>query len=267
MNKQYLATLSTQDSGSPASLSSTSSERPEAAAMALAISKFLCNYQRNANYRNFSANVKEMLIMEISLQISKKCKQVAAPELSLDDFQRRPVGRFRQRVRKLTKHLIQDCLSQMISNRCPSQMISNRVESWHGVSGYLAYYVRSGCFSQRELIWFGDRQLANARYCIKCQNVAISALVNVWDIWRTRIPHAGFLSMSTFGLEMRTHPTHVTLAQCTAHNEGFGQDGNIQQKKHKFQQFLLALDRYTIDFICLFVGHTFLLTLHHLFYT
>ena len=158
MNKQYLATLSTQDSGSPASLSSTSSERPEAAAMALAILKVLCNYQRNANYRNFSANVKEILIMEISLQISKKCKQVAAPELSLDDFQRRPVGRFRQRVRKLTKHLIQDCLSQMISNR---------VESWHCVSGYLAYYVRSGCFSQRELIWFGDRQLANARYCIK----------------------------------------------------------------------------------------------------
>ena len=33
----YLATLSTQDMGSEASLSSTSSERPEAAAMALAI--------------------------------------------------------------------------------------------------------------------------------------------------------------------------------------------------------------------------------------
>ena len=199
--------------------------------------KFLCKYQRNANYG----------------------EQVAAPELFLDDLRRWPVGRFRQRVRKLTKHLIQDCLSQMISNR---------VESWHCVSGYLAYYVRSGCFSQRELIWFGDRQLANARYCIKSlPNMAISALVNVWDIWRIRIPHARFLSMSTFGLEMRTHPTHVTLAQCTAHNEGFGQDGNIQQRKHEIQQFLLAMDLLTIDFICLFVGHTFLLTLHHLFYT
>ena len=94
----------------------------------------------------------------------------------------------------------------------------------------------------------------------------ISALVNVWDIWRIRIPHARFLSMSTFGLEMRTHPTHVTLAQPIM-RAVCGQDGNIQQKKHEIQQFLLALDRYTIDFICLFVGHTFLLTLHHLFYT
>ena len=36
-NLAYLATLSTQDMGSEASRSSTSSERPEAAAMALAI--------------------------------------------------------------------------------------------------------------------------------------------------------------------------------------------------------------------------------------